>query len=60
MEKTISKKNEDEVKPKRLMFAPIVFATDEEARAAGFVPDPAVTDEDVEGCEAVFEDDEAE
>jgi hypothetical protein len=56
MEKTISKKNDGEIETKRSMFAPIVFATDEETRAAGIVPDPALNEEDGVGCEAVFED----
>lgn len=56
MEKTISEKNDSKIKTKRPMFAPIVFATDEEARAAGIVPDPALNEEDGIGCEAVFED----
>jgi hypothetical protein len=56
--KTSEKKNDSEVKPKRLMFAPIVFDSIEDARKHGFVPDPAITDEDVKGCEAVFENNE--
>lgn len=60
MKKTISKKNAGEVESKRLMFAPIIFESVEAATTAGFVPETALTDKDVEGCEVVFEDNENE